>query len=355
LRGLLGLAALTGCPRSAPETGSGPPDDCQGGDICSGSCVDTTSDAQHCGRCDHACLGGACDGSKCAPVELYAWSGVRAPLVPDGDLLYFGMNAGGGAILRGPKLPAKDELAEALGGWNGYTLALARDAQSLYWTDLNPGEVFRWPIGPATEPASVVTTAKYALSVAVSGRKLFTGTSDKVVGTGTIAAMDLDSDVVTTLSTGHEWPVEMTATEGAVYFLDQHTSAAPILSDVVRTFTDGSGFELLAEGVAGAASLVLHRDILYFTSNHAVMRVVLGAGGAPAAPEPAVGDVLFPFDVAVDDAGIYWADPNGVWTVPLEGGPRVRLYAGNVTRIAVDEAAVYWTDQEKTAVMKLAK
>src|SRR5688572_31922433 len=51
--------------------------------------VDLTSDAKHCGACSHDCLGGACVGSKCQPVELAVAVGQPYAIGVDDTSVYF--------------------------------------------------------------------------------------------------------------------------------------------------------------------------------------------------------------------------------------------------------------------------
>lgn len=50
-----------GCPASMPTT-------------CGNSCVDLNDSGQHCGTCNHSCLGGPCGNGKCQPLQIYAGS-----------------------------------------------------------------------------------------------------------------------------------------------------------------------------------------------------------------------------------------------------------------------------------------
>jgi hypothetical protein len=73
---LTGCAAILGLgdptPLVEPGEDGDQPDAAAGRDGEAGTsvCTDTSSDPKNCGRCGHDCLGGACSGGHCAPVEL---------------------------------------------------------------------------------------------------------------------------------------------------------------------------------------------------------------------------------------------------------------------------------------------
>ena len=63
---------------------------CDGGTlVCGGSCVDTRSNAQNCGRCAHDCQGGSCVGSTCQPFELTSAGDTPAGIAVYGGTVYW--------------------------------------------------------------------------------------------------------------------------------------------------------------------------------------------------------------------------------------------------------------------------
>ena len=79
----LGIVVAAACGEVLPAEGPPPgadagidaavaDDSSTGGDGPAPTCenVDTMTSAQHCGRCDHDCLGGACAAGECQPVVL---------------------------------------------------------------------------------------------------------------------------------------------------------------------------------------------------------------------------------------------------------------------------------------------
>lgn len=69
--GALMVSATTGAP--APVNLGATSVCATGQTACGGTCVDTTSDPDNCGRCNHGCLtGGLCSGSVCQPITFVA-------------------------------------------------------------------------------------------------------------------------------------------------------------------------------------------------------------------------------------------------------------------------------------------
>jgi hypothetical protein len=118
--------------------------------VCSGACVDTSSDPSHCGRCGHDCQGGTCSAGACQPVTLASGQNSPSEIAVDATSVYW-TNYYGGTVMKVP-----------LGGGSVTTLAsgqnvpggIAVDATSVYWTNkgtsannYTDGTVMKVPLG----------------------------------------------------------------------------------------------------------------------------------------------------------------------------------------------------------------
>src|SRR5688500_9798242 len=61
---------------------------------CGGECTRIDIDPSHCGRCDHACGGGACLAGRCEPVTIAAALDSPVYLAPTETTLYWTQGTG---------------------------------------------------------------------------------------------------------------------------------------------------------------------------------------------------------------------------------------------------------------------
>ena len=65
---------------------------------CSGQCVLLDSDPDHCGACDHSCLGGACKASVCQPIPIVSGQALPAAISVTDQGIYW-LNASDGSVM----------------------------------------------------------------------------------------------------------------------------------------------------------------------------------------------------------------------------------------------------------------
>lgn len=148
---------------NAPDTGttetSTPTD---GGDadaaVDANPCVDTDTNAKHCGACSHDCLGGTCIGGKCQPVMVASELGSLVGIALDSTHVYW-TNPTNGDVRRAPLGGGAIETV-----WDGppdtnFGEGLVRSGAHVYFAlDKSGGGVFRCPAAGcgASAPEAVV-------------------------------------------------------------------------------------------------------------------------------------------------------------------------------------------------------
>jgi hypothetical protein len=338
--------------------------DCDRDDV-NGCEVILASDAAHCGRCGHDCLGGGCSGGRCQPIVLAdkardAWLTSPFGIALDVTHAYFTVNGyarqGEGHLAKVPK--AGGAVVDLRSGETG-PLDIALYGQFVIWTNTLPGAggVFRiaktggapspisaiesQPVGPATDDGFVYW-ASYA-----SGRVR------KATDVGTNA---LD------LVTGQDGPRSALADPGKsgfVYFVTVNEGFVKRVSKL------GGPAELISEHVIGPWALA--RDPfttdLFFTRFTGLgdVRRIRAAPGSRSEPLVPANSIQTPYSLAVDETHVYFTThlptSGSVARVPKMGGTIEILASGQQAPagVAVDGAAVYWTESDAHRVWKLAK
>jgi hypothetical protein len=118
----------------------------------------------------------------------------------------------------------------------------------------------------------------------------------------------------------------------------------------------------LIDAGGGVSPFWLAQDdqYLYWTDrlNGTVNRTGKSSVGTTRLWQACIGR-CFPEPIAVDDAGVYWGDFNGVWRCPKGGCPIsptfVAATPSNVHGLAVDDNNVYWSDDTAQLVLSAPK
>ncbi len=139
-----------GCTEGSGGTGGGSA--CESGECeeackdCddSGECLtDTNSDPDHCGECDHSCLGGTCSGGNCQPVVLAPNQNTPWGLTVDDGAVYWLTEGGGSASGSVSTVPISGgKPVELIGEQNG-PVQITMDGEYLYWTSFGGGGAVR--------------------------------------------------------------------------------------------------------------------------------------------------------------------------------------------------------------------
>jgi hypothetical protein len=342
LAGLVGVAAAAtaGCFFSLPDVV-----------MCD---ADLQSSAQHCGQCNHGCLGGTCMAGQCQPVVM------------------------------------------ASGQKGAY--GLTQDTDSIFWVNASEGTVRGMrKNGDATSLVTLTSglmSPKFACS-SINDRYVYV----TVNGAGTVVRLTKipDAEAPRSLATKEDRPWEIACDQGSggnIYF----TTEGGNLKVVSK---GGANLRNVATGI-GAGSVAIDSLYIYWTERKAGSVRRIGKDDTTGAAVILATNQLDPDDIAVDSENVYWtsflggtlsmvkktvsmpatptemargqASPNGLawdaefvyWTtyagstinkIDRQGGQPIALPGGptkNPIRIVVDSTSIYWTNETGT-VIRLAK
>ncbi len=321
---LTGCAGLIGVPDLTfdEQAGQGNPDGSTTGDGATAgdgsvtgdgspvpACDETKlqTDANHCGRCGHSCLGGACNAGKCESVVVRGGLENPVDLAVDATHVYVTAR-GNGAVLKIAKADGKtDVLASGHEEARGVTL----DGQNLFWSNRDfPGDGGDGSWGgvwgctlPACTDKRLVTEGDWAANVRFAGGFLYFAENNN----GTVVRVKPDGSMRAPVATGNKpWSVAVDATH------------------------------------------------LYFTANTGYLQRTPLAGGTPenVGPLDMGGPSGF---VTLDDERVYWAyadyaTPAGHVLSALKAdpnAPKEQYGTANVgsVGVAVDGTTLYWTNE----------
>jgi hypothetical protein len=311
------------------------------------TCLDTSSDPNHCGAC----------GNKCGSVRLASGQSYpEAIAVTGGDVFWvsYGEAIGQGQLL---KVPVAGGVPVLLASGHEFG-RIAVDASSVYFTDGNAGTVMKVPIagGPTTTLAVGQAGAR---AVAVDATHVY-WTSYSSAGCpddggpcspdGAIRRVPIGGGIVTTLASGQESPAGLAVDEQNVYW----TSLGIRIQDgSVRKVARAGGTPttLAADQWGVGADIAVGSGYVFWTGNSggaetATVRKVPIDGGAVSV---VVSGSSNGAGIAVDPWRIYWVsfDVSGgsVRSAPIEGGtPTVLADQVSPRGLAIDGTNVYWTE-----------
>jgi hypothetical protein len=346
-----GGAGGGGCP--APSA------DCDTDGACE---TDTDTNADHCGACNHGCLGASCVIGRCQPIVLRSGQSFPHVVTVDDRYVFWttgGVDLGNGTVMRVNKDGTNPiELVTGAPKPRGITL----DEMNVYWTDGYDGSLHRVPKGGGADavlaPGGPAVNPDEGDVVLDGGRVYWTHTD-----AGLIFAADLDGGNATTLVSG-EIANELAVLDGMLYFTgaDGGLKRLPIGGGAIEVFTSPSDLPAIhySSGIATTADTVFFRESDYgggtlgramrFDVGTETIALLASSPGARA--------------MSVDASHAYWtSDKDGtVSKVALDGSDLVHLADGqdDPTGIAVDDEAVYWTNRALAnpgagTVLKVAK
>jgi hypothetical protein len=294
--------------------------------------TDFETDREHCGRCDHSCLGGECVSGVCQAVVLadLGKQGATA-LALDREQVFWAS-----PLQRMTKLGAGvawlAETSDSIWG-------VAVDEEAIYWTSIHGG-LFR--LSKSGGQPALLHAGGYR--VAVDATHVFTAWNGvwKMPKTGGVAAVAI-------APVGGQG---IAVDDGNVYF----STWSP--GGLWRVGKNGESLEQLA-AVEYSSYVAEYADRVYWTSQGSStpgIRSVPKTGG-PVTP---IATGKTPYGIAADAAGVYWVefDAGSVWMQPAGGRAPILLASGQFhpRDLAVDERAVYWTnDAIYSAISRVAK
>jgi stigma-specific protein Stig1 len=333
------------------STHDAPEDVSCSGTVCSGTCVDTTTDGKNCGRCAHSCLtGGTCSAGKCGTITMVSATSGYASQIDDADtdgtVVVWGdggdgsvdqvstpggtklvlVAAGDATNVRGVAIGTAGVVGYTTGGPGTFNTATVGKASSgVLENSFGSGA---YPDGLAWTPSGA-NAYMIVLSDLAAGPYLLAECSD---GTGcggssvTAGANPYTSFSVGVNATGVVWGDVNAST---VNFYDTSSAATTVIA----------GQKIVSEVAADSANI-------YWTTSVGSTNGIFSAKNGMTTVNTVLADALGQPSLAADGTNVYYVNGTGLYYVPVGGassGTAIDTGAFNGVRYA-NGALVYWTD-----------
>jgi hypothetical protein len=332
--------------------------------MCNGACVDSRSDPQNCGACNHGCQGGTCAMGKCTPVVVAMNQDQPSYLTIDDKYLYWRRGPGnGGSIARMSKdgMVAPADLATGLNG----TGTMASDNTRLYFFGnqrISACTPPACPGGPqglaAAKPATSLGVDTIDVTLNASKSRLLWTDQTKLYSVATAGGAPL-------VHLTGDFPSTAMAGDGQyIYYLDR--DGMGVVSLRKRSAVDPPMIGVLVEFPAASSTprqLALVPGRLLWVTNGAVSTLPIPEPAGTAVPAPlATGN---PTRLAVEGGVVFWADYQSasagrILSCAMTGcrGLAPTLVATTDCGpgfVAADPAAVYWVCAGSGVISKIAR
>jgi hypothetical protein len=322
---------------------------CPGSEIaCGTTCVDPSSDTNHCGSCGAACVG-TCQEGRCLS-RLAATSIGAYGIAVDSKSAYFTAYddtvsqvpiAGGATTLHasGQQTPE----------------AIAVDATGVYWVnnylEHAGSAVLELPLPGGTTPFTLATEQAYpGYPDGIAVDKNYVYWTDSFGGDVLALPRKGSSALTIPFAQGQLHPDGIAVDASSVYWInygDGDPNGA-----VMKVSLNGGAPTTLASAQFGPQGIALDANNVYWTNNGGtVLKASINGGTVTTLAT----DQVNPQAIVVDETNVYWTNSFSgvVMTVPVAGGTPTALASNqaNCYGIAVDATSLYWTTS--VGVMKL--
>jgi len=333
--------ALMGCIYDVPDLLEGAPVDCAHADL--------ATSRDHCGACDHSCLGGACTDGHCEPSVVANGQDFPSGLALDATRVYWTTQEGG-TITKADKLDVENAVVVADMQLGAYQIV--EDGENLYWTNGAGNAVMTMAKENGTPNLFASEAGPHAIAVDEEA-VYWTMIGDEAFDQGFVRRKPKAGGPVQDLASDPGF-LTAAAVEGDYLYWANKSILAFATNQIKRVPKTGGTVEVIADAPGGPRGLAFYQGVLYWVEE----------GGAIQKWEsgvvtPIVEAAFDLRDVAVDAGGIFATSNNGHEVVRLAPGSseletlaEAQLGAHD---IAIDATAVYWTNYGGKAVMRLAR
>ncbi|WP_437674535.1 DUF5050 domain-containing protein [Sorangium sp. So ce131] len=323
------------------SAGTGGSSGCDEGQTsCSGVCVDTSSDPEHCGACKHYCLGQPCVQSRCEPLVL-ASGGVEPLDVAVDDAVVYWVDSVARKVMTVPVGGGNTAfLFEGDPPFSPRSITLVGD--SIYFTDSGLEIIVRASLDGDFDILADGQT--YPLGIAADAANVYWTSQDQ----GTVMKVSVDGGEVVAVATGQDSPRGIAVDATHVYWVNEGGS-------VMKAPIAGGELVMIADGQAKPRDIAVDAESVYWTNDGGTVVKAPIAGGELVA---LAAEQRNPRNIAIDAVHVYWTNDDGtVKRVPLGGGQPETLARGqdHPLGITLDAEHVYWTNSAGGTVMKLPK
>jgi len=298
---------------------------------CGSTCINPSTDANHCGSCSNACTTMSPSTTTCAAARcvttLATPAGYGAEITVDATNVYWATGAG---VFKTPL--AGGAIATLVPG--GQPFGVAVTATTLYWTDFEGllGRVGLDGSGAVTLVSTSLPTPPPYFVAADTTNVYWTTQTDNT--TGTVTSQPLGGGSITTLASNQDLSAGIAVQNQNLYWVTIGTGAAN--TGAINTSPTSSAMAHAVTQANYPFDVAVDDNNLYWTS-----RGVPG-GGTPIT----LGESVEPVGIAVDATNVYWADMNQstVMRVAIGGGTPVTIASViGAQYVAVDDTSVYCT------------
>ncbi len=281
-------------------------------------CGDTTSNPDHCGRCNHSCLGGDCVDGVCQPITFVSVPDGAWGMAVDDTSVYVAIQLNN-EVHRYDKATSAPLVQLAFTSTVSVPSWIAVDDQFMYWSNrrYSDGSIAACPLAGCTgDPPEIASMADRPNGVDTDGTKVYWA---ETAG-GTVRRANQDgSDAETLYDGGAQMrPFLLDVHGGYVFFSEREEGR------IARVPVGGGTVETMGTS-SSPADVAVTDDWVFWTNdetpNGAVFRVPNEnppAGGHTA--QPVAGNQDYPFGIDADANHVYWV-ATAYWVVP-EGALR---------------------------------
>jgi len=335
LLAIASLVHLAGCESSA--VGSAEDSEKAG----AGACMNTDTYSEHCGFCGHSCLGGACYGGRCQPVELVNDHGIVHDLAVDESRAYWIGNYQYlmSVSLRGgvPELVSMEQFSMldiALDDANVYVLGRENAL-------ISTGTVKRF--SKATGQHVALASDLYdPVGIALSGESVFFTVKGSMPGGGSVIKVGKNGGSLKPIAMGQTAPGVIAADGQSVYWINGSKA-------IMKCSVEGDGVAPLVNDGGDIAQTLAVDDAYVYYATASALRKVPKAGGTPIDLAPIAAGVS---SLVVDEKNVYWTrawhSPGTVFQIAKAGGAPVAAATGQVSpdNLALNSFAIFWNNYD---------